>query len=544
MENKNKLEELERRVIGLEHEAYKLKRMIMALKLEDVSKSETIKTPSQMKSKKPSQKEPIDWEKRIGKIWLPTIFIFVLLIGVIWAFKAASNYGLINEPVKIIIGYIASAVLIFLGQKQFQKKRIALGQVLLSGSIVLLFIVTFAMHVLYRLVPVIPAFMLNIGWILLGIYFSHRYKSQLLSILTGIGGYLIPFLIESANPSMINFVAFETLFYLALLFFALKKKFIILYHVSFALFHFTFLIGVLLLTHDDTKIFALAASLQHIFLLLAFFINRFFINQQIGVLFTSFLLTATWLKSAYPDTSYEIMLLVIFAIYAVISILVWKKCKTQLSLTLSVSSFALMLFFANKFEMRDVSGFFIVQGMASLYLGIIAASKLKKGVGAFIYFIGVVATIFNPFAQFFTIEFLNWTVLIVSLFLLRILLCQSQSLKENDKKSLGLILYILTLIFIYYFVTLIANALTFEQTQNIQSMVMSFSWAIYAFICMILGVKKEDKILRVFGLILLFLTLAKLVFIDLSSLSLSIRAVLFIVLGLIGMVISRIYYKA
>lgn len=550
MEDKKAIEELERRVNTLEHEAYQLKRMIMALKSgPTLSESEHVK-PTNLKKTNPAktkkiiQKEPVDWEKRIGQVWLPRIFIFVLLIGVIWAFKAVSNYGLLNEPVKVIIGYVAGAALLYLGQKQIQKSRVVLGQVLLGGGVVLLLIVTFAMHVLYGLVPTILAVLLNILWIGLGIYFSHRYQSQPLAVLTGIGGYLIPFLIESANPSIMNFVAFETIFYLTLLIFAMRKKFFILYHVAFALLHVTFLAGALLLSHGDTEIFAIAAGLQHLFLLITLFTNHSFVKQQIGILFTSFILLAAWLSGSYPDNQFEWMMLGIFAIYAVLSIGLWNKNKKLLAGTLSISSLAFMLFLANKFEIRDISGLLIVQGVMSVHLGMIATSKLKQGVGIFIYVIGVAVTIFNPFVDFLTIDFANWVVLIASLFALSMVLSFSQSLKESDRKSLKLIVHFFRLIFIFYFVTLIANAATLEQTSSIQFMTMSFSWALYAFACLIVGAKKDDKILRVFALILLFLTLAKLVFIDLSYLLLSIRALLFIVLGIIGIVISRIYYKS
>ena len=74
-------------------------------------------------------------------------------------------------------------------------------------------------------------------------------------------------------------------------------------------------------------------------------------------------------------------------------------------------------------------------------------------------------------------------------------------------------------------------------------MTVSFAWAIDAFGTIVIGSKIDYKFVRMTGLGLLFLTLAKLVFVDLTYLSILIRALLFIVLGLLGMIISRIYYK-
>lgn len=74
-------------------------------------------------------------------------------------------------------------------------------------------------------------------------------------------------------------------------------------------------------------------------------------------------------------------------------------------------------------------------------------------------------------------------------------------------------------------------------------MSVSIAWAIYGLIGIVLGSIKDHKPFRIFGLGLLFITLAKLVFIDLAYISILIRAILFIILGIIGIAGSRIFYK-
>ena len=275
--------------------------------------------------------------EEIGQVWLPRIFIFVLLIGVIWAFKETSNYGFLNEHIKIIAGYIAAAGLIYLGQLQMKKNRIALGHVMLGGSVVLLLIVTFAMHVLYGMIPTIPAFGLNIIWIGLGIYFSHYYSSQPLAILTGIGGYLIPFLVESSNPSILYFVVFETR--LLSCFTGLRNEKGIPDFVSccVCLSPFVFISGNTNSTEKDLKFFAMAVILQHLFLYATFFLNQSFRRQQLGITFTSFITTVAWLKAAYPKDQFELVIIGFFIIYAILSILLWKKDKSNNYLSASLS---------------------------------------------------------------------------------------------------------------------------------------------------------------------------------------------------------------
>ncbi|GAA3325902.1 hypothetical protein GCM10020331_059650 [Ectobacillus funiculus] len=72
-----------------------------------------------------------------------------------------------------------------------------MGQVLLGGSVVIFFILsTFAAHMLYGLIVPSFAFILNVLWVILGIYLSHRHNSQPISIIAAVAGFLVPYLVE------------------------------------------------------------------------------------------------------------------------------------------------------------------------------------------------------------------------------------------------------------------------------------------------------------------------------------------------------------
>jgi uncharacterized membrane protein len=544
IEDRN-IEELEKRVDELRKEALELKRIILSIKSETMSEIHPDSAPKVTtkvkKQKNTIDKEPVDMEKLIGQVWLPRIFIFVLLIGVVWAFKAASNYGFLNEYVKIGAGYMASIALIFIGHLQTKKNRVALGHVLLGGSIVLLLIDTFSMHVLYGMIPMIPAFVLNLLWVGLGIYFSHHYSSQPLAILTGIGGYLIPFLLENAHPSVLQFTVFETAFYLILLIYAMIKKYQFLYPVAFAFLHLSFIASMTFSNANDLKIFAIAALLQHIFLLVTFFIRRSFLKLQVGICFTSFVFLAGWLRVSYPSNQFEIAILVIFAVYALLSVLLWKKEREHLSVSLSIASFALLLFLVNHFKLENGTGLIMVEGMITVYLGFISKSKLGQSIGGVVYGIGALITFLDPFTIILSIYFANWTVLILSLFAF---IPYVKWINPREWTTMKRIIQIAAMFLILFYLTYFANALTTDQSLNIQHMAVSFIWAIDAFVAMVIGSKWDEKLIRLSGLGLLFLTLVKLIFTDLDYLSIIVRAILFIVLGLIGIVISRIYYKA
>ncbi|MBS2772580.1 MULTISPECIES: DUF2339 domain-containing protein [Anoxybacillaceae] len=72
---------------------------------------------------------------------------------------------------------------------------------------------------------------------------------------------------------------------------------------------------------------------------------------------------------------------------------------------------------------------------------------------------------------------------------------------------------------------------------------MSFSWAAFAAGSVVFGTIRDKKAMRLLGIGLIFLTLLKLVFIDLPIVSLLMRSILFIGLGSIGIIISRLFYR-
>lgn len=554
MADTEKIKELEKRVYGLEQEAHELKKLIIELKRDSGMMGQVIEKPSPVSErprenpvftpkKKQRDHSQVDWEKRIGQVWLPRIFIFVLLLGIIWAFKAASDYGLIHPPVKVAIGYLTAGLLLFGGYHQLKKGRSALGQVLLSGSVILLLIDTFAMHVLYGMVPVTVAFILNIVWIALGIYLANHYQSQPLAILTGVGGYLIPFLLESEQPNTLFFVGFETIFYLVLLLFAMRKSLIYLYFVAFGLLHVTLLAGVIFVGQGDERIFGIAILMQHVLLLAAFLMRNIRMKQQLFVLFTSFMLTMGWANFTFTDLSFKVMSLLAFALYGGLAYFMWNKEEERRDAALSIATIAPLFFLAKQYEVDELAWLIMIQGLIGIFLGNKTASRLQQGTGTLVFAIGGLSTLSQPFYEIFEMEFVNWVALTASSIVIYRLV-PSAMRKDSDVEQVKKVILGGSLLLLLAFITLTSNALTWMMTLNIQTMAVSIAWAIYALAGMIIGVMRENKVLRVFGLILLFVTLAKLIFVDLSYVSIVIRAFLFIVLGVIGIAGSRIFYKS
>ena len=71
--------------------------------------------------------------------WLPRVFVGIMLLGVIWLFKAGVDAGLLTPAIRIVFGIALSIGLYYIGDIQIKRERQALGLVLAGGSITGLF---------------------------------------------------------------------------------------------------------------------------------------------------------------------------------------------------------------------------------------------------------------------------------------------------------------------------------------------------------------------------------------------------------------------
>ena len=74
-------------------------------------------------------------------------------------------------------------------------------------------------------------------------------------------------------------------------------------------------------------------------------------------------------------------------------------------------------------------------------------------------------------------------------------------------------------------------------------LILSSFWVVIAIAFMIVGRFPLLTAGKFTGVAILFFTVAKVILVDISFMDITIRAILFIGLGLIGLLISRVYYK-
>ncbi|WP_223700859.1 DUF2339 domain-containing protein [Sutcliffiella deserti] len=552
MDHESKIKSLENRVHHLENEISRLHELVTEIKTgsnrsagweKPVERTEKVNKTifKPMREIQPSPTaETTDWEKILLQTWLPRVFILVLIVGVLWGFKAASDYGWLNSSVKVGLGYLTACMLLYAGYKQMHKKREVLGQVLLGGAISILMLTTFAMHILYGMVGPTFAFILQVIWIIFGVWLTVRFKTQVLAMISVLAGFLVPFLIENTNPSIFIFIGYETILFVVFLYLAIQLSFPILYVSSYILLNGTLMVYYGF-SPDIEQAFLLATAIiiQHAVLLYFFLTTDFFWKVQAVTLFSSALITYWWVSLIYQDLSITLFLLLGIGTYIALSYL-WKDDKKRVDVLATNGLVFLFFFFFHFINEEIVAGLLLLQGVAAFYVAVKYNSLINKILAVFIYFVGTVMVLFSFIETPLSIETLQWMILLVTLSLGIWINWKNNQESKGKVLTIGSIAFTaFTLIFVSQFTLAITKDFDYET----RTLWLSFAWIAQAVLTIIVGLWLKFKQAKYIGVGLLVLTLVKLVLLDLPFIPIQFRALLFIVLGIIGLIVSRTFYQ-
>lgn len=613
--NKDKrIHELEERIVQLEKDVEELKEerkpveQPMITPIKKVYKPVAAEKTTLSEPKVKQKKEQTDWETLIGKVWLPRIFIFVLLLGLVWGYRIAVDAGWLNETNRIVIGFIVAGLFYYLGDKQIKKNRIALGKVLLAGFISTLMVTTFAMNVLYFMIPGGAAFVLNIVWVGIGIYLADRHRSETMCTMFAVAGFLIPFLVEGSGnaTTVIMVIAYELIFYITLLWFAIRNQYRSLFYVSTAFLHIGYLALIWGSPIDDTWQFllmSLGILIQHEIIFYTLLKNRLEEIKAFPLLFTNFVFTLLWAKFGFelydPFNVYHLFTIYVMAATIRYGWVAYQaKAKQHANLftistviaTMGVSVLILELV-GNE---RLMVSLYLIQGILAIYLGYRFRSKMQKVMGYIIYYItgyyvitmfmfdiedlmlwilfigslhflvwftrnnkdevylrhfnlimAMIAHIMFLFDIYpithsstsipFALQTLAWIAAIFSLY--RLYRIAREYMNVIFKRA-----YIGVNVLIHFSFIEHLTADFGYTSPNTEILLTTLGWALYALGCVYMGMQRQHKPLRLLGVGLILLTLLKLIFVDLAFISLATRSILFVLIGIIGMIVSRFIY--
>ncbi|MDX5474033.1 MAG: DUF2339 domain-containing protein [Bacillaceae bacterium] len=547
-----KVLDLTKRIARLENEIADVKNELRTYQNRNIkTEQDVIKTTWKknealsQKKLQASDKEPITFDT-IVSTWLPRVFIFVLILGVIWGFVAAADRGWISPIIRVLFGFGLTGLLYWLGNLQHKKNHSQLSIVLLAGSVIVYVISIFAGNVLYEIIPhFVTVLLLGIG-IAAGVFLSRKYESEALLAIVGLGAYVYPFLFAGDTRNEYVFYVYQTLVFIGLVYESVKQQ----YRVTWNIANYAFIFAVLVFSVigvGGSSYFALSiiGLQQAVIIFLTYQVKNYTSKgMYIPAIATSALfLYGMGYSLFYQSTNLLITFYVImFGVYFALSLIRTTAHKELSNVFFVFSMFYVFIFITELIGSRDIIYMtFIVQAAVVYYL----AQKRKSLLGtiaSLIILLPVFDFLLEMPGEMFTVTlFVTW-ILFIGFFKF-IYMLNDLSTVIKDYYIRNAFPYILSLLVVVFF-TKIAAFFTKDSTYMMTNIGVSISWIAFVVVAYISYSYFKNKHWNYIGLAFLILSLSKVTLFDLAMVDIVWRAILFIKLGIIGLLISKVFYNS
>ncbi|MEI2665312.1 DUF2339 domain-containing protein [Rossellomorea sp. LJF3] len=542
---KEELKRLEQKINFLEKELYLVKRQLIQAKNENespvIQKAEVYTEPekpipAESSAQPIMEKEPFDFSV---ERWLPKVFLFVLLIGSIWGFMAASQNGWVSPGLRVLTGGVISIVMYTLGER-FSRDQRKLSITLLSGSIVLAIITLFSANILYGYIGGLITNLLLILIISVGLWASHKHGSQLILCLIGAGAYLFPFIFAGDERNEWLFYGYELVLFFVLMTFSTLKRYRIAWNIHYYLLYFSLFFFAAFGVGEMTLTVLIPFAIQHAYILLLIILNR---DERVNAEMIPALVTGSFIILGLLNDVYSQIPLVYYAIFAAVYIgaaFIEPKEMKRTKDTLLVLGFLHMLLFL--FDLFEYDWRFVliaIQANALLWLAGRRESYVSLAGSLLLMLLSFLGMMTGSQGDFIAIELPIFILAFAYVYLFAHFNQQESSFLNVSTTTMKVVLTGLVMFFILRLTEFIVIGWDYTPRTTAYTVAiaaLSIGYLIY-------GESRKDMFYRWVGIIFLALALLKFFLADLVFLDFTIRAMILIPIGVIGLVLSRILYK-
>lgn len=174
-----------------------------------------------------------DWEKFIGENLISKLGILILLIGVVIGGKYAFDHQLISPAMRILIGTVLGFSLLGVSFK-LKAQYENFSAILASGSVAILYFMTFFAYHLYHLIPMPVAFGLMTATTAGAIALAWSYNREIIALIGLVAAYVIPFILsDGSNDSPWVLFSYIAIINIGVLIISIKKYWRILFVSAF-----------------------------------------------------------------------------------------------------------------------------------------------------------------------------------------------------------------------------------------------------------------------------------------------------------------------
>ncbi len=519
------------------------------------------------------RRSSFELEVNLGQKWLLMIGILTMVFGVGYFLKYSFEQGWVGPAGRVASAYLWGIAFLFAGDR-FRKKIERFGLSLIGGGIAVLYFAAFAAFQIYHLFGQVPSFGVMVLITVLAGTLSVYYDEKWLAVLGLVGGFLTPVLLTTGQDNQIVLMTYMTILNLGLLGIAFHKKWDILNILGFV---FTYLLysGWFMMHYGESKFWPAILFLNVFYLIysIAPFAYQFLresSEQAKGYLimvpnsFIAFAFSYSMIRDYFSLPWVSVVSVFYAGVFlALASTLMQQGKQDREAFVVLLGKAALFLIITVPliFSRHWVTMFWAAEALALLWMGV----KLRrKGLimGAYILF-GVTLgkfllydynVIFHfdldhdfSFAESYLYllpeRFITMAVLLGTLLAAGYLTLRSElrSLLENVTDSS--LVFAVSAVLLFIMLNAETSGFFHEYLPAARFAALSVLWTICAVALMIRGVSENVPTLRRVSFVLFLVTILKVFLFDMSNVSTPYRIVSFIILGLVLVGTSYLYYK-
>ncbi len=181
------------------------------------------------------QSKGLSAESAIASTWMMRIGIIFMAGLAAYFLKWSVERELIGPAGRFAVGTLFGTGMLAAGIKLQQTRYRIIGEGLLGGGIVVLYLCIYAADVMYRLMPTPMAFALMAAVTVTAGFLAVRLDSMLVAVFGIVGGYLTPVALSTTVLSLPGFYAYLLILSVAVLAIALAKQWRLLNYLGFIL---------------------------------------------------------------------------------------------------------------------------------------------------------------------------------------------------------------------------------------------------------------------------------------------------------------------
>jgi uncharacterized membrane protein len=520
------------------------------------------------------RKDTSDLEIRLGQKWLLIAGLLTMVFGVGYFLKYSFEQGWVGPAGRVAMAYLWGIVFLVAGDR-FRKKGFgAFGLSLAGGGIAVLYFATFAAFQIYHLFNQTPSFLIMVLITVLASLLAILYDAKGLAVMGLVGGFLTPVLLTTGQDNQIALMTYMTILNLGLLSVAFYKKWDILNSLGFS---FTYLLYTAwYASHYAEHKFWPAIIFLNIFFLIysvAPFAYQFFRKSSEQVRGFTILILNSLFAFGYSYAMVRghfslpwvsvISLFYTLVFLSLATFLYRRRVHQQEAFVVFLAKAALFLIITVPiiFSRHWITVFWAVQGLTLLWMGATLDRKGLRAAGYGLLGITVWKFLFHDYSGIFLLDFSygfairnGYTNLLVERLttsvVLLIMIFVAGSLARRDSLRTfspdhpdapavfgvwGALLFII--------LNVEVSSFFYEYLPQGRFAAISVLWTLFSVSLMLLGFKTNASALRKASFGLFLATALKVFLFDMANVSTPYRIISFIILGLVLVGTSYLYYK-